>query len=153
MLLSLLDPTQNSAWQDRFLSEARIDLSGSLFIATANDAASIPAPLRDRFQVVRVPTYSQEEQIRIGQEKLAPRMLSELGAGEVVRVEDEAIASLVTDHPRTPGCRQLEQRLRVVVARALEQHMAIGRPVTVTAEMAREWVPASGQGEAIGFRV
>ena len=152
ILLSLLDPTQNSTWQDRFLSEVRIDLSGSIFIATANDQAAIPAALRDRLQAVRVPAYSQEEQIRIGREKLAPRMLSELGASEAVQLEDEAIASLVLDHPRSSGCRQLEQRLRVVLARALGPHMADGRPVRVTAEMARDWVPASGQGEAIGFR-
>lgn len=152
VLLSLLDPEQNRGWQDRFLSEVRLDLSGSVFVATANDQAAIPAPLLDRLQVVRVLAYSSEEQIEIGCRKLAPRMLKELGASEVIRVEDEATASLVLDHPRSPGCRQLEQRLRVVLARALERHMATGRPVVVTAEMARDWVPASGQTEAIGFR-
>lgn len=151
LLLSMLDPEQNRAWQDRFLREVRLDLSGSIFLATANNAAGIPAALRDRLQVVQVPAYTQGEQIEIGQRRLAPRLLAQLGAGEAVQLEAEAIASLVMDHPRTPGCRQLEQRLRVVVARALERHMAKGRPVTVSAEMAKGWVPAA-QVEAIGFR-
>ena len=150
VLLALLDPSQNSAWQDRFLDGARLDLSGSMFIATANDLDGIPSALRDRLRCVEVPGYSPAEQIEIGVEKLLPKLLSQLGAAGVVAVQQPAIAALVLDHPRTAGCRQLEQRLQVVLARALEIHMDGGSTVTVDAQMAREWVPVQ-QETTLGF--
>jgi hypothetical protein len=150
VLLALLDPSQNSAWQDRFLDGARLDLSGSEFIATANDLDGIPSALRDRLRCVEVPGYSPAAQIEIGVEKLLPKLLSQLGAAGVVAVQQAAIAALVLDHPRTAGCRQLEQRLRVVLARALEIHMDGGSMVTVDAQMAREWVPVQ-QKTTLGF--
>jgi ATP-dependent Lon protease len=150
VLLALLDPSQNSAWQDRFLDGVRLDLSSSMFLATANDVDAIPHALRDRLRCVGVPGYSPTGQIQIGVEKLLPKLLSQLGAAGVVAVQQPAIAALVLDHPRTAGCRQLEQRLQVVLARALEIHMDGGSMVTVDAQMAREWVPVQ-QETTLGF--
>jgi len=151
VLLALLDPSQNSAWQDRFLDGVRLDLSGSMFMATANDLDGIPSALRDRLRCVEVPGYSSAEQIQIGVEKLLPKLLSQLGADGVVEVAESALGSLVLDHPRTVGCRQLEQRLQVVLARALELHMDGGGPVTVDARMAMDWVPPE-RSSGIGFK-
>jgi ATP-dependent Lon protease len=151
VLLALLDPSQNSAWQDRFLDGVRLDLSGSMFMATANDLDGIPSALRDRLRCVEVPGYSSAEQIQIGVEKLLPKLLSQLGADGVVEVAESALGSLVLDHPRTTGCRQLEQRLQVVLARALELHMDGGGPVTVDAPIARAWVPPE-RSSGIGFK-
>ena len=151
VLLALLDPSQNSGWQDRFLDGVRLDLSGSMFMATANDLDGIPSALRDRLRCVEVPGYSSAEQIQIGVEKLLPKLLSQLGADGVVEVAESALGSLVLDHPRTTGCRQLEQRLQVVLARALELHMDGGGPVTVDARMAMDWVPPE-RSSGIGFQ-
>ena len=141
VLLALLDPSQCVAWQDRFLDGVRLDLSASVFIATANDLDEVPVALRDRLRCVEVPGYSPAEQIEIGSQKLLPKMLLRLDAVGVVEVTGAALDSLVLDHPRTSGCRQLEQRLQVVLARALERHMDGGRPVTVDLGLVREWVP------------
>jgi hypothetical protein len=151
VLLALLDPSQNSGWQDRFLDGVRLDLSGSMFMATANDLDGIPSALRDRLRCIEVPGYSSAEQIQIGVEKLLPKLLSQLGADGVVEVAESALGSLVLDHPRTVGCRQLEQRLHVVLARALELHMDGGDPVTVDARMAMDWVPPE-RSSGIGFK-
>ncbi|MHB8395296.1 MAG: AAA family ATPase [Candidatus Dormibacteria bacterium] len=151
VLLALLDPSQNSAWQDRFLDGVRLDLSGSMFMATANDLDGIPSALRDRLRCVEVPGYSSAEQIQIGVEKLLPKLLSGLGAECVVEVAESALGSLVLEHPRTAGCRQLEQRLQVVLARALELHMSSASRVTVDARMAMEWVPPE-RSSGIGFK-
>ncbi|MDA8330624.1 MAG: AAA family ATPase [Candidatus Dormibacteraeota bacterium] len=151
VLLALLDPSQNSAWQDRFLDGVCLDLSGSMFMATANELDGIPSSLRDRLRCVEVPGYSSAEQIQIGVEKLLPKLLSQLGADGVVEVAESALGSLVLDHPRTVGCRQLEQRLQVVLARALELHMDGGGQVTVDAPIARAWVPPE-RSSGIGFQ-
>jgi ATP-dependent Lon protease len=151
VLLALLDPSQNSAWQDRFLDGVRLDLSGSMFMATANDLDGIPTALGDRLRCVEVPGYSSAEQIQIGVDKLLPKLLRQLGADGVVEVTEAALSSLVLDHPRTAGCRQLEQRLQVVLARALEIHMDGGGTVTVDEPTAREWIlPERSSG--VGFQ-
>jgi MoxR-like ATPase len=151
VLLSLLDPSQNAAWQDRFLDGVRVDLSGSLFLATANDANAIPAPLLDRLQLVQLPAYTHAEQIEIGRSRLIPKLLSRAGAEGIIAIDDGALEALVCDHPRSPGCRQLEHRLQIVVARALELHMATKMVALVDAAMARNWVPAK-QTAQIGFQ-
>ena len=151
VLLALLDPSQNSAWQDRFLDGARLDLSGSVFVTTANDLDGIPSALRDRLRCVEVPGYSPAEQIEIGAQKLLPKLLRRLDAAGVVEVTGAALDSLVLDHPRTSGCRQLEQRLQVVLARALELHMAGGGQVTVDRPTATAWVPPE-RSLGIGFQ-
>ena len=151
VLLALLDPSQNSAWQDRFLDGARLDLSGSVFVTTANDLDGIPSALRDRLRCVGVPGYSPAEQIEIGAQKLLPKLLRRLDAAGVVEVTGAALDSLVLDHPRTSGCRQLEQRLQVVLARALELHMAGGGQVTVDRPTATAWVPPE-RSLGIGFQ-
>lgn len=151
VLLSLLDPSQNSAWQDRFLDAVRLDLAGSLFVATANEASAIPAPLLDRLQIVELPAYTPADQLEIGRSRLIPKLLRRVGADGVITIDEGALESLVLDHPRSPGCRQLGQRLQIVIARALEVHMATGMAVVVDATMARTWVPAQ-QTTQIGFQ-
>ena len=152
VLLSLLDPSQNHAWQDRFLDEVRLDFSGSVFLATANERAQIPGPLLDRLRCIDVPAYSQEDQVRIGQTKLLPKLLGRLDLGGAVAVDEAAMRSLVFEHPRSPGCRQLEQRLQVILARAIELHMETGAPVAVDVARARAWVPPA-RLRGIGFQM
>lgn len=151
VLLALLDPTQNSAWQDHFLDGVRLDLSGAVFLATANEKAAIPTPLRDRLQFVEVPAYSQDEQLEIAQTKLLPKLLTGLGVGHEVRITDACLRSLVFDHPPTPGCRELEHHLQLVISRGLGLPMAEGQSVVVDTPLAQSWIPPP-PSEGIGFR-
>jgi MoxR-like ATPase len=151
VLLSLLDSSQNQAWQDHFLDEVRLDMSGSIFLATANERDMIPAPLLDRLQCVEVPAYSPEDQVLIAQTRLVPKLLAQLGATDVARIDETALRSLVFDHAQTPGCRQLQQRLQVIIARALELHIRTNLPVVVDAATAQAWVPPE-PSRGIGFQ-
>ncbi|MFZ0168049.1 MAG: AAA family ATPase [Candidatus Dormiibacterota bacterium] len=150
VLLALLDRTQNSAFQDHFLGEVRIDLSAAVFVATANERAAIPLPLQDRLQFVEVPAYSQQEQLAIAESYLLPKLLASLGIQGELTVDGEALRSLVFDHQHSPGCRRLEQRLQLVVSRGLGRYMDGGRPVVVDADLARLWIPPAAPRQ-IGF--
>jgi ATP-dependent Lon protease len=150
VLLALLDPSQNREWRDHFLDEVPIDLSGALFIATANDEKAIPAPLKDRLRFIHLPAYTAAQQLAIGRSHLLPKLMRDLGIEGEVRVDPSALSSLVHDHPPTDGCRQLEQRLQVVLSRALRTHLEFGVSVTVDAALARDWVEPEFH-RALGF--
>jgi len=150
VLLALLDPTQNSAFQDHFLGEIRIDLSAAVFVATANERAAIPLTLQDRLQFVEVPGYSQKEQLAIAESYLLPKLLASLGIQGELTVDGGALRSLVFDHQHSPGCRRLEQRLQLAVSRGLGRYMDEGRPVVVDADLARLWIPPAAPSQ-IGF--
>jgi ATP-dependent Lon protease len=156
VLLALLDPTQNSAFQDHFLGEIRIDLSGAVFVATANERAAIPLPLQDRLQFVQVVGYSQQEQLAIAESYLLPKLLVSLGIRDELAVDHWALRSLVFDHPHSPGCRPLEQRLQLVISRGLGLYMDEDQPVVIDSARAQSWCPPgppSGiafQGSAVG---
>jgi hypothetical protein len=151
VLLSLLDPSQNSAFQDHFLDGVRIDLSGCLFVATANEKQAIPPPLLDRLQFIDVPAYSLEEQLAIARSKLLPKLLRRLGITNELCLDGAALRSLVYDHPHQPGCRQLEQRLQLVVSRGIGRYMEREVPVVVDTAQARSWCPPEA-AVAIGFQ-
>lgn len=151
VLLALLDPTQNREWRGHFLEEVPIDLSGTLFVATANDEQAIPAPLKDRLRFIHLPPYTAAQQLAIGHSHLLPKLLRDLGIEGEVTVEDSALSSLVHDHPHTEGCRQLEQRLQVVLSRALRTHLEFGVSVTVDGDLARAWVEPEFH-QAVGLR-
>ena len=110
-LLELLDPEQAASFKDAFLA-LPFDLSQCTFIATANDTASIPLPLLDRCEVVRLPPYSLADKARIAREKLLPKLLREhaLPEGAVV-LEAHAAASLVRGWTREAGVRGLRRLL------------------------------------------
>jgi ATP-dependent Lon protease len=150
VLLALLDPSQNREWRDHFLDEVPIDLSGALFVATANDEKAIPAPLKDRLRFIHLPAYTAAQQLAIGRSHLLPKLMRDLGIEGEVTVEDSALSSLVHDHPPSQGCRQLEQRLQVVLSRALRVHLEFGVSVVVDAALARDWVPPA-RGRSLGF--
>lgn len=151
VLLALLDPSQNHEFQDLFLDGLRIDLSGALFLATANDWANIPLPLRDRMERVEVAPYGQVDRMSIGRAWLWPRLQAELRLTEEVQIDDAVWEVLVSDHPAEDGCRGLSRRLQTLISRGLAQHMQSGLPVVVDVNLARAWVPPA-KDQAIGFR-
>jgi ATP-dependent Lon protease len=133
-LLEVLDPAQNHTFRDHYL-EVDLDLSGVLFLATANVAETIPGPLLDRMEVVRLDGYTEDEKVGIARDHLLARQRERNGLdADEVAVSDAALRTIVTGYTREAGVRGLERELgkllRKVAARvAAEAEPAA--PVTV----------------------
>jgi ATP-dependent Lon protease len=110
-LLEVLDPAQNHTFRDHYL-EVDLDLSRVLFIATANVIDTIPGPLLDRMEVIRLDGYTEAEKVAIARHHLLGRQLNRaaLEASEV-EISDEALARIVADYTREAGVRSLEREL------------------------------------------
>ena len=110
-LLEVLDPAQNHSFRDHYL-DVELDLSGVLFIATANVADTIPGPLLDRMEVIRFDGYTTSEKVAIARGYLWPRQLERNGLRpEEVEISDELLQTVATEYTREAGVRQLEREL------------------------------------------
>jgi ATP-dependent Lon protease len=110
-LLEVLDPAQNHSFRDHYL-DVELDLSGVLFIATANVADTIPGPLLDRMEVIRFDGYTTSEKVAIARGYLWPRQLERNGLREdEVEISDELLDTVATEYTREAGVRQLERDL------------------------------------------
>lgn len=117
-LLEILDPQQNSTFRDHYL-DLPFDLSKVFFIATANQLAPIPAPLRDRMEIIQLAGYSDQEKLQIARKYLVPRQTTENGLNpEQFDINDEAISLIATRYTREAGVRQLERSIGSVVRKA-----------------------------------
>lgn len=114
-LLEVLDPEQNQAFVDRYL-EIPFDLSRTLFVATANVLESIPGPLRDRMEVIRLSGYTESEKFHIAKQHLIPEQLDQHGLkpGSVV-IEDEALLRIIREYTAEAGVRRLVQRIATLM--------------------------------------
>ena len=110
-LLEVLDPAQNHTFRDHYL-EVDLDLSDVLFIATANVLETIPGPLLDRLEIIRVDGYTEDEKVAIARDHLLERQVrgNGLEAGEV-DVTDDALRGIVAGYTREAGVRELERQL------------------------------------------
>jgi ATP-dependent Lon protease len=141
-LLEVLDPAQNHTFRDHYL-EVELDLSQVVFIATANVADTIPGPLLDRMEFIRLDGYTEDEKVFIAQRYLLPRQLQRAGlTAEEVAVHDDALRSTISGYTREAGVRGLERELgklsRKVAAKVATA--AVQTPVAVTPEVLREWL-------------
>lgn len=110
-LLEILDPAQNSTFRDNYLN-LPFDLSSVLFIATANSLDTIPGPLLDRMELIRLSGYSDIEKLSIATKYLVPRRLKETGLAEdQLEFSDEALAKIIRRYTREAGVRQLEREI------------------------------------------
>jgi len=110
-LLEVLDPAQNHTFRDHYL-EVDLDLSGVLFLATANVAETIPGPLLDRMEVVRLDGYTEDEKVAIARDHLLERQRARNGLADgEVEIGDEALRAIVTRYTREAGVRNLEREL------------------------------------------
>jgi ATP-dependent Lon protease len=110
-LLEVLDPAQNHSFRDHYL-DVELDLSGVLFLATANVADTIPGPLLDRMEVIRFDGYTIAEKVAIARGYLWPRQLERNGLrAEEVAITDEVLRTIANEYTREAGVRQLEREL------------------------------------------
>jgi ATP-dependent Lon protease len=132
-LLEVLDPSQNSTFQDHYLG-VPFDLSQVLFIATANVLDTIPPALRDRMEILELPGYIEEDKLAIAKGYLVRRQMSENGLtpGEI-NFSDEALRELIRSYTREAGVRQLERELGSV-CRTVATRVAEGLKETITVD-------------------
>jgi ATP-dependent Lon protease len=134
-LLEVLDPAQNHHFRDRYL-EVELDLSDVFFIATANVIDTIPAPLLDRLEVIRIDGYTEEEKVAIARDHLMARQLTAQGLqSEEVELDDDALRRVISDYTREAGVRGLERQLGRLLRKVATQ-IASGEttpPVQVSA--------------------
>ena len=117
-LLEVLDGEQNYAFRDHFL-EIPVDLTKVLFITTANTTDTIPRPLLDRMEVIRLSSYTDEEKLQIARRHLLPKQLAAHGLKKgAVRMGDDVIRAIIRDYTRESGVRLLERRLAAVCRKA-----------------------------------
>ncbi len=131
-LLEILDPAQNNTFRDNYL-DMPFDLSKVFFITTANTLDSIPRPLLDRMEVLRLPGYTDEEKIEIAHRYLMPRQFKDNGvAAELLHIPDDTLRSIISRYTREAGVRQLERSIGRL-ARKIAMRLARGdtEPVTV----------------------
>jgi len=139
-LLEVLDPAQNHSFRDHYL-DVELDLSGVLFIATANVADTIPGPLLDRMEVIRFDGYTVSEKVAIARGYLWPRQLERNGLhSEEVAISDELLRTIAIEYTREAGVRQLERDLGTLL-RKTATRIASGSavaPVVIDLEAVRD---------------
>jgi ATP-dependent Lon protease len=128
-LLEILDPEQNRSFRDNYL-DIPFDLSKALFITTANTLDTVPSPLRDRMEILRLAGYSEEEKVEIAKRYLIPRQLKETGVtAEQCQIMDETLQRIISRYTREAGVRQLERAIGRL-ARKTALQLAEGRTET-----------------------
>ena len=120
-LLEVLDSEQNDKFRDHYI-ELPMDLSEVLFIATANDAHSIPRPLYDRMEIIEVTSYTENEKFHIAKEHLLPKQLEKNGLKpDQMKISDKGLKSLIRCYTREAGVRSLERRLGELCRKSARQ--------------------------------
>ena len=153
-LLEVLDPEQNSSFVDHYL-DVPFDLSRVMFITTANILDTIPAPLRDRMEVLELPGYTDEEKLEIARRYLIPRQARENGlAPEDLNVDDRTLSAIISGYTREAGLRNLEREIakigRKLALRKAEGHTG---PLTVRHEDLVSYLGPERFGQEVAERL
>jgi ATP-dependent Lon protease len=138
-LLEVLDPAQNHTFRDHYL-EVDLDLSDVLFIATANVAETIPSPLLDRMEIVRLDGYTDTEKVTIARDHLLPRQLQLAGLNATeIEITDEILHQIVEGWTREAGVRQLERQIAALLRKAATR-IASGATTPLVINDPAEWL-------------
>lgn len=142
-LLEVLDPEQNRAFTDNYL-DVPFDLSRVLFFTTANWLDPIMPALRDRLEVIELPSYTADEKLEIARRHLIPRQLEEHGVQtKQVKIADAAVKKLISGYTREAGVRNLEREIASLVRKSARKIVSAKRrpkPVNVGARTVQEWL-------------
>lgn len=160
-LLEVLDPEQNSEFLDHYL-DLRFDLSKVLFVCTANQLDTIPGPLLDRMEIIRLSGYITEEKLAIAKHHLWPRQLERAGVKpSKLKISDAAMRQIIEGYAREAGVRNLEKQLgRVVRKAAMQLVSGVKGPIKVGPKTLEEYLgkpffgkekPLSGIGVVTGL--
>ncbi|MFZ1997561.1 MAG: endopeptidase La [Solirubrobacteraceae bacterium] len=139
-MLEVLDPEQNSTFRDHYL-DLPFDLSEVMFITTANSLDTIPGPLRDRMEVIQLAGYTQAEKLQIAKRYLVPRQIERNGlTSSRIAFTDAGLQTIISDHTREAGVRQLEREIGSVVRKVARQvaEGKVKRKVSITEPRVRE---------------
>ena len=129
-LLEVLDPEQNKSFRDNFM-EIPIDLSDTLFIATANSHDGIPSPLLDRMEIIELSTYNDAEKLDIAKNHLIPKQLKRNGVpSRVFKITDDGILALIRNYTKEAGVRNLEREIASLIRKSAKK-IAEGKAKTV----------------------
>ncbi|MCR6107475.1 endopeptidase La [Salipaludibacillus agaradhaerens] len=133
-LLEVLDPEQNSTFSDHFIEEP-YDLSKVMFVTTANNIGAIPAPLKDRMEVIHIPGYTEVEKSQIAKEYLLPKQVKEHGLSKgKIQVRDDAILKVIRFYTREAGVRNLERQMATICRKAAKMIVSDERKKVVVTE-------------------
>lgn len=117
-MLEVLDPEQNHTFSDHYIEET-FDLSKVLFIATANNLATIPGPLRDRMEIITIAGYTEVEKVEIVKDHLLPKQLKEHGLKKSnLQIRDQAVLDVIRYYTREAGVRSLERQIAAICRKA-----------------------------------
>ena len=120
-MLEVLDPEQNNSFSDNYLEEP-YDLSQVMFITTANDLTQIPAPLRDRMEIIELSSYTEIEKFNIGFKHLLPRQVVEHGLKEEqVKITDDAMYAIIQNYTREAGVRELNRMIASICRKTVRK--------------------------------
>ena len=140
-MLEVLDPEQNKFFSDNYLEEP-YDLSQVMFITTANDLSNVPAPLRDRMEIIELSSYTEIEKFNIGFKHLLPRNLEEHGLkADQLTITDEAMYEIIQNYTREAGVRELN-RMIASICRKTVKHILMDKEkkCTVTKDNLSEYL-------------
>ena len=140
-MLEVLDPEQNSMFQDHYLEET-YDLSDVMFIATANYLENIPAPLLDRLEIINLSSYTELEKLNICKDHLIPKVLKKDGLKpSQFSISDEMITHVIRHYTRESGVRELERMMETLARKStLEIYTKSKRSIKVTKKLVQEWL-------------
>ena len=133
-LLEVLDPAQNNTFTDHYL-DLPFDLSRVLFLTTANWLEPVHPALRDRLEVIELPSYTESEKLQIAKRYLVPRQLEEHGlAKQEVKIPDATLRRVIHDYTREAGVRQLEREIAALTRKATRRIVSnghVGKPLVI----------------------
>lgn len=145
-LLEVLDSEQNSQFLDHYL-DLHFDLSKVLFVATANNLSTIPAPLLDRMEIIEIPGYTLEEKEEIATRYVIPKVLESNGLKpSQLRIEKAALKKIMNDYAREPGLRVLQQMIEKITRKAVAKIVKVSdrglaqRPIWIQVDDLHEYL-------------
>ena len=151
-LLELLDPNQNASFVDHYL-DVNVDFSKVMFVCTANDEGSIPGPLRDRMEIIRISGYDIPEKVSIAKTYLLPKALKETGLDECkkfkIEITDDGLETLVKNYCRESGVRSLEKHVEKIVRKIAFNALSKDEAIKDADPNSKKWEMSDLEGHII----